>query len=72
MDDFLQKVEDILETEESLTADMELTAVENWDSLSIISFLAMVDIEYDKVMKFADFKEAKTFGDLYQLVMHAK
>jgi Phosphopantetheine attachment site. len=72
MEDFLDKVAELLEMDQKIDPEMSLAGVEAWDSLTIISFLAMVDIEYEKVMKVADFKEAKTFADLYTYVMEEK
>lgn len=68
MDKFLALVEDLLETDRKLTADMEYTRTGEWDSLTIISFLAMINIEYNKTLRVADFKAAKTFSDLYEIV----
>lgn len=72
MEEFLEKVAELLELEGKIDPEMSLTGVEGWDSLSIVSFLAMVDIEYDKVLRVTDFKDAKTFGDLYKYVMGEK
>ena len=68
MDEFLEKVAELLEREDMIDPQEKLEDAEEWDSLTIISFLAMVDIEYDKQMKVADFKNAKTFADLYECI----
>ena len=67
--EFLDVMDEILDTEESVSMDTVLEDLEEWDSLSIVSFLAMVDVEYGKTMRAAQFKDAQTIGDLYRLVM---
>ena len=67
--DFLESLAELLDTELELKPEMELDAVGEWDSLSIVSFLDMVDLEYGKQMKVIDFKDAKTFDDLFKIVM---
>ena len=69
MDKFLENMIDLLDTETEILPETHLDAIEEWDSLSIVSFLAMVDVEYGKTMRAAQFKDAQTIGDLYRLVM---
>ncbi len=68
MDEFLEKMTEILEPEITLTMETKLAEVEEWDSLGLVSFVAMVDSEYGKTMVFADIKKAQTVQDLYLLV----
>lgn len=69
MDKFLENIMDILDTEHKIEAETRLDTIEEWDSLSIISLLAMVNVEYGKTMRVADFKGAVTFQDLYDIIM---
>lgn len=69
MENFLENITELLDSTTTITPEMRLEEVGEWDSMNIISFLAMVDVEYGKTMKVADFKGAKTFGDLYTIVM---
>ena len=38
--EFIEKLTDILDCEEKLTMETELSEIEEWDSLGVISFLA--------------------------------
>ena len=69
MDNFLKKVMDILDTEQEISAETRLDTIEEWDSLSVISLLAMVNVDYGKTMRVSDFKGAVTFQDLYDIIM---
>jgi len=60
----LALLEDMLEVEEgSLSSDLKLEDIEEWDSVAIISFMALVDEEFDKTLKASDIKEFKTIAD---------
>ena len=52
MEKFIEKMVDVLDSEEEITAETILSDLEEWDSLSVVSFMAM----------------AKTLKDLYELV----
>ena len=64
----MEKVMEILDTEQTIEADTRLDTIEEWDSLSIISLLAMVNVDYGKTMRVSDFKGAATFRDLYDII----
>ena len=64
----MELVADLLETKQKLSPEMEYRSFESWDSLTVISFLAMVDVEYNKKMRMADVKDTKTFQELYDAV----
>ena len=40
---FLEKMADILDAEEEISFDTELSGLEEWDSLSIVSYIAMAN-----------------------------
>lgn len=69
MEKFLEQIEEILDTEQEITAESRLADIEEWDSLSIVSFLAMANVEYGKSLRKADFAGAETIGDLYRILM---
>ena len=67
--EFLKEMkENILDTETNIDLNTNLRDVEEWDSLSVVDFIARANvvlgkaIERDKVMK------AETFADLYDLI----
>lgn len=68
MEKFIGYLQEILETTKVLTMDTELKNIEEWDSLSIVSFAAMANIEYGVTLNASQVKEAKTVRDLYNLV----
>lgn len=66
---FIAAVAAILEIEPAgLNGSEVLEDVGNWDSLSIISFVAMVDSELNQVVDPEKLKQARTFDDLAALV----
>ena len=68
MEQFLKKMQDLIDCEQELTMDCLLNDIEEWDSLSFVSFLAMANTQYGKKIKPADLRKAKTISDLYNLV----
>jgi acyl carrier protein len=71
MNEFLMKIASILEVDEVKEAD-ELKAFPQWDSLSVLSVIAMVDAGYGVNLHAADFAPVKTAGDLWNLVQSRK
>lgn len=59
---------DILDCEQEITMKTVLADLEEWDSLSLVSFMAMANAAYGKKVILADVKMAKTVEDLYELV----
>jgi len=67
--EFIKQIADILEiSPDNLTGSEILEEIGNWDSLSIISFVAMVDDELKKIVDPEKLKEAQTINDLIELV----
>ncbi len=58
---------EILE-ESALQPGDELQAFPQWDSLSVLSVIAMVDATYGINLRAADLQQAATVGDLWNLV----
>lgn len=66
--DFLLALDEMLELEPgTLTGDEELESLENWDSLAVISFIALVDEKLGLVVEGEKLAKAKTVGDLLAL-----
>ena len=66
---FLEKMqEEILDTEEEITLDTELTNIEEWDSLAIVSFTAMAKMQANCAVDRTAIREAATIGDLFALL----
>lgn len=66
--EFLAALEEMLETDPgSLSPDTALDSLDSWDSLAVISFIALVDEHFDHVVAGEDLAKAKTIGDLLAL-----
>lgn len=65
---FLEKMADILDAEEEISFDTELSGLEEWDSLSIVSYIAMANASCGVKVDVKKVREAVTIGDLYDLL----
>jgi acyl carrier protein len=63
--DFLKCISETMQLEVTLTGDEVLDAIEEWDSLAILSLMSMFDLKVD------DLRSAKTVDDLI-ILMHQK
>lgn len=62
-------LEGLMEVNEgTLTPETLLRDIEEWDSVSFLSFTAMMDDEFGKIVKGSVIKEQKTVGDLMALM----
>lgn len=66
--EFLDIMDEILDTEESVAMDTVLDDLEEWDSLSYVMFQAQMLERIGKKMEPKDVKAAKTVEDLYRLI----
>jgi acyl carrier protein len=71
MNEFLKKIAEILEVENVSDAD-DLRAFPQWDSLAVLSVIAMLDASYGVNLRAADLQEAATAGALWNLVQSTK
>ena len=67
MEDFLKEMADILD-EESVEESDRLDGFESWDSLAILSVIAMAESRYHAAFSAQEIRVAATLGDLYQLL----
>lgn len=68
MEEFIEKMIDLLDTEIEISSETLLSDIEEWDSLSFVAFLAMGNASYNKKISPDNVKAARTIGDLYLLV----
>ena len=67
--EFVVDMEELLEVDPgSLKVAVELTSLEQWDSLAFVSFLAMADSKYGIKVVPSELRQCKTVGDLMKLV----
>jgi acyl carrier protein len=71
MNEMLTKIATILEEPEIKPAD-ELKSFAQWDSLAVLSVIAMLDADYGVNLRAADFEQVNTTGDLWNLVQSKK
>ena len=67
-DTFIEKMADILDVEDEISLDTNLSELEEWDSLSIVSYVAMANAACDKKVEVKRVREAVTIQDLYDLL----
>lgn len=66
-EDFLQEMQEILQTEEELFLEFDLESYEEWDSLSKMATLAFLDANFSIKLTLADFENIKTIKDIADL-----
>ena len=71
MDEFLKKLAETLEIPEVKAGD-DLKAFPQWDSLAVLSVIAMLDSNYAVNLLAADFANVQTAADLWKLVESKK
>ena len=67
--DFIKKMQDeVLDTESELSLDTPLAEVEEWDSLSFVSFIAMAKAQGAIRVNTQAVNKATTMRDLFELM----
>ena len=66
---FIEKMVDLMDTEDDIQMDTVLEDIEEWDSLSYVSFLAWCAKEAKNRVEPDEVRKAKTISDLYQLMI---
>lgn len=66
--DFIQNFADQFEETDCITAETKFHDLEEWGSLMGLSVIAMVDDEYDVVIKGDELRACITVQDVYDLV----
>lgn len=62
---FINLFKETLEIKDlEITLDTKFRDLENWDSLTFLSILAMIDEEYDVIIEGNDFRKLVTIEDL--------
>ena len=71
MNEFLKKTASILEVSDVKETD-DLKAFPQWDSLAVLSIIAMLDADYGVNLLAPDFQQVSTVGELWSLVQSKK
>lgn len=71
LETFIRNFEDAVEDVESGTLDgsTAFRSIEQWDSLAVLTVIAMVDAEYDVRLKAKELKQVDTLAGLHQWVV---
>lgn len=67
-DSFIQGMKAMLNTNMEINLGTDLLDIEEWDSFSKVSFMAMVNEKYNITLPRFEVASAETVGDLYSLV----
>ena len=69
IDDFLYELKETLEIEDvELNEETNLKELEEYDSLSVLSIIAMIDENFGKRISGQDFQSITTVGSLMELI----
>ena len=63
-DEFLVEMQDVLQTDDALTAETVLGDLAEWDSLAMMATMAFLDKNFGVKVGLKDFKEMSTMSDL--------
>ena len=66
--EFLDKMIELMDTEQEVTLTTKLEDIEEWDSLSYVAFLAMCSGVSPRKILPKEVKSATTIKDLYELI----
>lgn len=68
VDEFLKTLKEMMDTEVELTLETKLSDVEEWDSLSFVTFLSFCNAKLNHPVEPEEIKKAQTVNDLYKFV----
>jgi len=66
--EFLVKLQDELEEENTLTLDTKFKELEGYDSMSILSIIVFIDENFNKKLNTQQFKDISTIQELKELI----
>jgi acyl carrier protein len=67
--EFASELATILEEQAcDLTRDRELLSIPMWDSLAVVSVMALASDKFDRILEPEQLTKAKTVGDLFDMI----
>jgi len=63
-EEFIEQMQDVLQTDVELTMETVLADLEEWDSLSMMATMAFMSKNFGVSLKLTDFKAMQTIGDI--------
>lgn len=67
-DDFLAELTELLEADDDITIDSALDEAEGFDSLAILSLVAMIDEHFDMIISGEELSKLKSVKGLISLI----
>ncbi len=67
-ENFIDKLIELMDTDATLTLSTKLADVEDWDSLSMVSFFSFCNTTLSRKVSPDEIKSARTVEDLFKLV----
>ena len=67
-EEFIKRLTELMDTETKLELSTKLADVEEWDSLSMVSFYSFCDSKLNRRLLPEQIKSAQTIEDLFKLV----
>ena len=67
-EEFIKSLTEIMDTETELKLDTKLADVEEWDSLSLVSFMSFCSVNLKRPIMPEEVKTAQTVEDLFKIV----
>ena len=71
-EEFVKKLANVMDTEADLNLSTRLADVEDWDSLSMVSFFSFCNSTLGKKLSPEQIKSAQTVEDLFKLATEEK
>jgi|TARA_B110000908_G_C10227687_1_gene438876 acyl carrier protein len=65
----IEQIAEILEVD-TVTVDDELSSFDEWDSLTVLSIIALVDSDYNKTLSHNQLKQFVIVGDLVSFIIN--
>ena len=63
-DEFLTEMQDVLQTEETLSFETVLEELDEWDSLAVMATMAFLDKKFGVKTSISDYLDIKTLEDI--------
>jgi len=63
-DEFLEQMQDVLQTDVELAYETVLDELDEWDSLAIMATMAFLDKNFGVKTSIKDYREMSTIGDI--------
>lgn len=68
VDNFLNLLSDVLQRDEPVLEDMQLDDIDEYDSMSMLNVIVLIDKEYNKLISSEELESCETVKDIIDLV----